>query len=236
MTSTMLAPGTNLGSRFGLPAPCSAGTRINRSDLPSWQMRTTTAEWVSSLATIAFERFLGGDPVQSGMPCPDAGTTFRWLALPLDESAASFEIATGAHSVVGAIESIERRTGLALRTILEAAGIKRRTFYLWREQPLTAPRLASVGQVWLLLQFIDDLSETVDDIRQWLMNDARVQRLRVGDLDSLLEDAVAHRRPGRVDDGLGRYEGDDTTIVEIARSAVAPRSRPIRRVAPPHSR
>ena len=107
------------------------------------------------------------------------------LALPYDPPTS----VRGTADVVTVIVSLSQRLGLPLRDILEAAAVKRSSFYSWRPTDAPRPRLASQGRLWEMAQFVEDLEELLGGTaRHWILAVAqRRDDLAQGRFSDLLE-------------------------------------------------
>ncbi len=63
--------------------------------------------------------------------------------------------------VIRIVEWVVRALDVTDRDVLRAAGIKPRTFYHWKKNPDTAPRLASQAGLWAVAQSVESI---VDDL------------------------------------------------------------------------
>jgi hypothetical protein len=117
-------------------------------------------------------------------------------------------------SAVEVVSRLERELRLPLRTILRAAGIKRRTFYSWRDNPIVAPRTSSLGRLWALVQCIDDLYLEQDDVWKWIAAPSRIALLQNGRFDELIDESASGVREQTEMARLPPYRGDDSVIPE----------------------
>ena len=90
---------------------------------------------------------------------------------------------------VTVIDELVRHLDLPLRDVVRAAGIKRSSYYSWKDLPKRRPRLDSLGQLWEMTQCVEDLIEIVPQpTSRWLMTDKRrIATLMSGRFDDLLE-------------------------------------------------
>lgn len=94
---------------------------------------------------------------------------------------------------VAVVEQIADILGLPVADILEAAGIKKRTYFHWKTNPSTRPRLDSLGELWGLAQSVDILSERLGtDAPRW-MKERRSRRrsFRAGAHLELVRELIA---------------------------------------------
>ncbi len=107
---------------------------------------------------------------------------------------------TGHDDAVAVIEALAAKLGLPVKDVLKAAGIKKSSFYSWKQPDAPRPRVASQGRLWSLAQFVEDLTASTDgNVRQWLLaSDARRDRLVHGQFDRLVAEATAEGSTARV--------------------------------------
>lgn len=87
------------------------------------------------------------------------------------------------------IDAIVKLVKLPNKDVLAAAGVKKSTFYSWKQSKVPMPRLASQGRLWELAQFVEDLTELLGGpIGPWLLAEQIRRRLFItGRFDQLLE-------------------------------------------------
>jgi hypothetical protein len=84
---------------------------------------------------------------------------------------------------LSAVLWVSQTLGLPPSAIAISAGIKERTFYDWKAKS-RRPRLATQGQLWLLVQLVDDLTASHSDVSRWFKSDPTLQAaLRAGDFE-----------------------------------------------------
>ncbi len=93
------------------------------------------------------------------------------------------DIASGPASAVAVVLDLMARLGLSQKDILNAAGIRKRTFQDWHRNPTRQPRLASQADLWALAQSVDVMADSLGgDLERWLKADhERIKMLRRGD-------------------------------------------------------
>lgn len=106
--------------------------------------------------------------------------------------------------VLIAFDRLQSELGLSQKELFAITGIKKRTYHSWQRKPDSRPRLSSLGALWRVADAVDDLREAVGrPLAQWIhAAPARQKALREGQLDELVDMAVAfaeptHRRYGR---------------------------------------
>jgi len=97
----------------------------------------------------------------------------------------------GAEDVVVAVRRLETRLGLPLKDVINAAKIRRSSFFYWENHREVRPRVASQGRIWELAQVVEDLEEVLGpSLRSWILaSDSRRKLLRTGAFDRLLDEA-----------------------------------------------
>jgi hypothetical protein len=102
---------------------------------------------------------------------------------------------TPTDDVVAVIRKLENELGLPLKDVLAAAGIKKRTFHSWDSGAARAPQLRSQGQLWQLVDAVEDVRESVGGpVGPWLKSDLRrMSLLRSGLLDDLVDVSLPAR-------------------------------------------
>ena len=120
-------------------------------------IREVLNEWQHGLSAVA-------------VPAVDAGEA---AASPSDASA----------DALGAVLWVSKTLGVPPSVVVISAGIKERTFYDWKARS-RHPRLATQGQLWQLVQLVEDLTTSHSDVSRWFRADPTlVAALRAGDFD-----------------------------------------------------
>jgi hypothetical protein len=205
------------------------GTRLFLGPLRDAGVRTLRSEWDEVLARVD-SALLATDVSVSDDLNAEETRFFAWIAssdslrrvievsviAPVVERAMSFESAEPMTSAVEAVQNLVDDLRLPLKRVLAAAGIKRRTFYMWRESVGVDPRVKSVGRLWALEQCVEDLKTVVPDVALWLHDEGRLTLLERGEFDHVLDLAVSTRFhvPGGVPD-QATYSGDDNIVHEV---------------------
>lgn len=122
----------------------------------------------------------------------------------IDGSLGAAAASTPNENVVALIRGIENELGLPLKDVLAAAGIKKRTFHSWVSGTARTPQLRSQGQLWQLVDALEDIRNAVQGpMGAWLKSDrGRMAFLREGLLDQLVDASLPARtandyRPSR---------------------------------------
>jgi hypothetical protein len=139
-------------------------------------------------------------------------------------------VAEETDDAVAVIAQLVDRLGVPFRDVIAAAGIKKSTFYSWKLPHSPRPRLSSQGQLWALVQTVDDLDETLGGgIRRWLRMDAhRRTLLKAGNFGGLLALVTADRpRPASAEYVAAYAVGGDR---DASAPELTPRA-PVRRKA-----
>ena len=105
---------------------------------------------------------------------------------------------SGATDAVTTIEELKVRLGLPMVDVLKAAGVGKSTFYSWRDNHGSNPRMSSQGRLWMLAQFVEDTQSLVQGpLVHWLAaRDHRLGLFRTGSFDQLLEEVRAPSSDG----------------------------------------
>lgn len=116
------------------------------------------------------------------------------LTVVINYDNASNEV-TSAHTAdaLSAIDALQATLGLALKDVLAAAGVKKRTYYAWKKMAATSrPQTRSQGRLWEMLDTVETLSELVDQpVKRWLLaDDNRLMLLKGGHFADLVRSAV----------------------------------------------
>lgn len=120
-------------------------------------IREVLEEWQHGLSTVA-------------VPSVASETATR---SSLDESADALSAVLWVSEVIGVPPSV----------VAISVGIKERTFYDWKAKG-RRPRLATQGQLWLLVQLVEDLASVHPDVSRWFKADPTLaEALRFGDFE-----------------------------------------------------
>lgn len=111
-------------------------------------------------------------------------------------------------SAVEVVEQLAAALGLPTRDILEAAGIRRRTFYYWKRRPLVRRRLSSVGNLWSMAQAVDAFKvELGSHLVDWIAGSPeRREKFQRGEFDVLRRELATQRALATPDLDLRRRE------------------------------
>ncbi|MFF1530273.1 hypothetical protein [Cellulomonas sp. NPDC058312] len=106
-------------------------------------------------------------------------------------------VSSGQESVVSAVARLGRVLGMPQRRVLDAAGIRKSTFFHWKRNPATQPRVDSLARLWELSDCVSELQEIIGDgLASWFAARPAARReLAHGDFDSLLARASRERYP-----------------------------------------
>jgi len=132
---------------------------------------------------------------------------------------------------VATVAALSAQLGVKPDDVLVAAGVKRRTFYSWKQTSGRRPRVGSQARLWELAEHTRDLAEQLGDtpVRAWMLADtARRKLLLAGAFDELValvtgEQLAAHRAAGgqsygQVDSPYGVGPSDGTPLPRVARA------------------
>lgn len=163
-------------------------------------------------------------PVEVSEPSFSFNNLLESSLTPFGEIQAASDSATTSSvkdDVVSVIRELEKELGLPLKDVLAAASIKKRTFHSWVSGTARAPQLRSQGQLWQLVDALEDIRDSVQgSVGTWLKSDTRrMASLRAGRLDELVDASLPARtadeyRPVR------RGIADDVEMPVIKRSSI----------------
>ena len=156
----------------------SAVEEMNRIAVP-WVVRTTG--WSSFQESVRFLLPGNVDDVETFAPPVEPEST-----------------------AVHVIANISEVLGVPVSDVLEASGIRRRTYQHWKATAAN-PRLSSQGRLWELSFTVRVLAESLGKgLRQWLHVPARLELLANGDFDTLTRQLLSQQaragKLGEVDD------------------------------------
>lgn len=138
-----------------------------------------------------------------------------YVTAPIGEGDAliiSFPLKTEDNVASLAIHELEETLGLPIQRILAAADIKSRTYYSWKEAPSTEPRVGSLGRLWSLIQFKNELIDLVEPFT-WLKDPQRLELFERGQFDEILNLAVKSIAQPRSIDGQGSISSSDEDLL-----------------------
>lgn len=94
-------------------------------------------------------------------------------------------------------EQIRDELGVTQKDLLAATGIKRRTYYSWKDPSTPRPRPSSLGRLWNLADALVDLREALErPVAAWLHSSAeRMAAFKEGRFEDLVDLAVAMPKP-----------------------------------------
>lgn len=90
-------------------------------------------------------------------------------------------------------EHVQNELGITQKDLLTATGIKRRTFYSWKDPSTPRPRPSSLGSLWHLADALVDLREVLErPVAAWLHSSTdRMAALKEGRFEDLVDLAIA---------------------------------------------
>lgn len=133
----------------------------------------------------------------------------------------SFPLRTEENVATLAIRELETALGLPINLILAAADISPRTFYSWEENPSTQPRVRSLGRLWSLMQFKNELIDLVDP-HTWLKDARRIELFESAEFDEILNLAVKSIALPRSIDGFGVISSSDEDFLHSMNKEIRP--------------
>lgn len=106
-------------------------------------------------------------------------------------------------------ERIQGELAVTQKDLLAATGIKRRTFYSWKDPSTPRPRPASVGRLWHLADALVDLREALErPVAAWLHSSTdRMAAFKEGRFEDLVDLAVAMPKPAEKSQGTSQRIG-----------------------------
>ncbi|WP_125613016.1 hypothetical protein [Specibacter cremeus] len=132
-------------------------------------------------------------------------------------------------------ERIQGELRVTQKDLFAATGIKRRTFYSWKDPSTPRPRPSSLGRLWHLADALEDLRETLDrPVAVWLHSSSeRMTAFKAGHFEDLVDLAVAMPKPAEKTHGTSRRLGVasdvEVPIVRTGRPKVSVVERGVRR-------
>lgn len=106
-------------------------------------------------------------------------------------------------------DRIQDELAVTQKELLAATGIRRRTYYSWKNPSTPRPRPSSLGRLWHLADALVDLRETLGrPIAPWLHSSPeRLAAFREGRFEDLVDLGVAMPKPSRRAHGTSRRIG-----------------------------
>jgi hypothetical protein len=132
-------------------------------------------------------------------------------------------------------DRIQGELAVEQQELFAATGIRRRTYYSWRNPSAPRPRPSSLGRLWHLADALADLRETLDrPVAAWLhASPARMAAFKEGRFEDLVNLAVAMPKPSGPEHGMSRRIGVaadvEVPIVKTGRPKVTVIDRGTRR-------
>lgn len=238
MTAVMTASGRT-GSLLDGPVQAKRpidrpSTEVDVNAIKDVLVRDAISAWRSNCRVLSVPLPVGWIMDEAASIELQVGMPLVWISHPVvlpDDEGEELDADRDAASVV---RSLEDRLGLPLSQILQAAKIRRRTFYAWEAKAGTQPRLKSQGRLWALAQCVDDLEDVLgNSLRRWLSTDSeRLRLLSGGHFDELTELAVrsVERGPAIMPRPASAV-GEDVVLPPQRSGRTTPAARPARRAA-----
>lgn len=116
---------------------------------------------------------------------------------------------SGTPNALAVFDRVQKALGVTQKDLLSATGIKRRTFYSWKDPSTPRPRPSSLGRLWHLVDALEDLRETLDrPVAAWLHSSSeRMAAFRAGRFEYLVDLAVTLPKPAKKAYGTSRKLG-----------------------------
>lgn len=195
-------------------------TPVNLQALPSAEIRNEVGRWEHIGRVWAAAESDEGSC--SGLSAwSDLEGLVSWMEVP--------EVPLSQRSAVTVIEDLKLRLKIPLTTLIPAAGIVRRTYYSWTQDPGIEPRVGSAGRLWDLVACIEDLERIVSDPGSWLRGENRIDLLAGGRFSELIDKAIEASFPGAKRLTSPDYVANDESGPEWSLTSRAPELRPPRR-------
>ncbi len=146
------------------------------------------------------------------------------------EAASPPGIASRTAAAVDVVRELMARLGLSQKDVLDAAGIRKRTFQDWVRNPSRQPRLSSEADLWALAQSVEAMADEFGaDLERWLKAEPeRIKLLRRGEHRELVRlarrggpDDPALRAAERLG-GVGYFDEGEESGVRVSRADTAP--------------
>lgn len=210
------------------PTPVNV-TRTTPALRDLFELFASSLDPVTELDRVRFVHSADGDATDF-VAFSQASVTF----IQLKESSS----VVGAFSdVIQTFERLQVELGVTQRDLFRATGIKHRTFHSWAKKSTDSrPRLSSVGQLWLLADAVDDLRESVEgSVNKWIhAKPDRLEMLRAGRFDDLVNAAVVGSRAGSLSAARSTYTGLAPDVeLPVVKSDDRPASVKVRQSARP---
>ncbi|PQM50311.1 hypothetical protein C5U48_20755 [Mycolicibacter virginiensis] len=166
---------------------------------------------------------LSGDAYRSTL-FSRASVTGRVFVLSVGETR---EVDPNTAEPLAVFERIQTELAVTQKDLLAAVGIKRRTYYSWKNPSTPRPRPSSLGRLWHLADALVDLRDALDrPVAAWLHSaPERMAAFREGRFEDLVDLAVAAPKPTGKSRGNSRHTGVAADVavpvVKTARSRVS---------------
>lgn len=107
------------------------------------------------------------------------------------------------------LDRIQDELAVTQKELLAATGIRRRTYYSWKNPATPRPRPSSLGRLWHLADALVDLRETLErPIAVWLHSSPeRMAAFKEGRFDDLVDLGVAMSKPAQRARGFSQRIG-----------------------------
>lgn len=141
---------------------------------------------------------------------------------PLHEKFNFNNVDPGYLSAVAVIDEVVAVTGLSLRQVLKASGVRPFSYRRWRDRPSQGRgSVAQANRLCDMIQCLDDLTTLLPDLPAWLLEPSRLQMFLAGHFDDLVGVAVTEVHPytSPLPD-YWWYTGDDDCIPEVMETPV----------------
>lgn len=187
MTTTLTRKRTtsweHTGELPGYKAPRSTTALLQRTEVLADEINPLLADVLDRFSDL--DRQFGNEAAASG-----GTSTFSGVADP-----------------VAAVDHLADRLGVPPLDILRGVGIAERTFHDWKNHNRKS-RLSSHGQLWKLVQVVEDLGRHIEDLPTWFRSEPRrCALLREGRVDDLAAEPLRAEVPGGPSDRAGAGSG-----------------------------
>jgi hypothetical protein len=165
---------------------------------------------------------LGGDSYRSTL-FSRAAVAGRMLVMSVGDTA---EVDPNTTDPIAVFGRIQNELAVTQKDLLVAVGIKRRTYYSWKDPSTPRPRPSSLGRLWRLADALVDLRDSLDrPVAAWLHSaPERMAAFKEGRFEDLVDLAVAVPKPAGKPRGRSRRVGIvadvEVPVVKTAKSKV----------------
>jgi hypothetical protein len=164
---------------------------------------------------------LGGDAYRSTL-FGRASVAGRVIIVSVGETP---EVNPDTADALAVFERIQTELAVSQKDLLVAVGIKRRTYYSWKNPSTPRPRPSSLGRLWHLADALVDLRDSLErPVAAWLHSaPERLAAFKEGRFEDLVDLAVAMPKPTGKSRGTSRRVGIAADVEVPVVKAVKPK-------------